>query len=73
MHRPRSSRPCSELPGISWRLRMQNLGHFAILTWPGPPPPPPLSRSNNTKADRGGSSHLTNALRSHDPRMVSGI
>jgi hypothetical protein len=32
IHRPRSFRPCSELPGISWRLRMQNLAHFAILT-----------------------------------------
>ena len=41
MHRPRSSRPCSELPGISWRFQMQNLAHFAILTWPGPPPTPP--------------------------------
>jgi hypothetical protein len=43
IHRPRSFRPCSELciPGISWRLQMQNLAHFAILTWPGPPPPPP--------------------------------
>jgi hypothetical protein len=59
MHRPRSSRPCSELPGISWRLRMQNLAHFAILTWPAPP----LSRSNNTKADHGGSNHLTNSLK----------
>ena len=37
MHRPRSSRPCSELPGISWRFQMQNLVHFAILTWPGSP------------------------------------
>ena len=43
MHRPRSFRPCSELPGISWRLQMQNLAHFAMLTWPGPPhPTPPL-------------------------------
>jgi hypothetical protein len=41
---PRSSRPCSGLPGISWRLQMQNLAHFAVLTWPAPPP----SRSNNT-------------------------
>jgi hypothetical protein len=32
MHRPRSFRPCSELPGLSWRLGMQNLAHFAILT-----------------------------------------
>ena len=56
MHRPRSFRPCSELPGISWRLHMQNLAHFAMLTWPGPPPTPhPLARSNNTTADRGGS------------------
>jgi hypothetical protein len=73
MHRPRSFRPCSELPGISWRLEMQNLAHFAILTWPGPPLPPPLSRLNNTNSDHRGSSYLTNALRSHDPRMVSGI
>jgi hypothetical protein len=40
MHRPRSFRPCSELPGISWRLQMQNLARFAILTCPGPPPTP---------------------------------
>jgi hypothetical protein len=33
-------RSCSELPGISWRFQMQNLAHFAILTWPGPPPHP---------------------------------
>jgi hypothetical protein len=63
IHRPRSSRPCSELPGLSWRLGMKNLAHFAILTWPAPPPPPTPSRSNNTKADHGGSNHLTNALR----------
>jgi hypothetical protein len=40
MHRPSNARPCSELPGISWRLQMQNLAHFAILTRPGPPPTP---------------------------------
>jgi hypothetical protein len=59
MHRPRSFRPCSELPGISWRLHMQNLAHVAMLTWPGggggaaagggargaPPPPPPPPRT----------------------------
>jgi hypothetical protein len=38
MHGPSNARPCSELLGISWRLQMQNLAHFAILTWPGPPP-----------------------------------
>ena len=70
-----SFRPCSELPGISWRLQMQNLAHFAMLTWPGPPPTPtptpcPLKQH---EADHGGSNHLTNSLRSHDPRMVSGI
>jgi hypothetical protein len=32
MHGPSNARPCSELPGISWLLRMQNLAHFAILT-----------------------------------------
>jgi hypothetical protein len=53
MHRPHSFRPCSELciPGISLRLRVRNVAHFAILTWPGPPPLPAF-RSNNTKADR---------------------
>jgi hypothetical protein len=40
IHRPRSSRPCSELPGLSWRLQMQNLAHFAILTCSPPPHPP---------------------------------
>jgi hypothetical protein len=49
MHRPRSSRPCSELPDISWRLGMQNLAHFAILTWPGPPPPPPFPAQTTRK------------------------
>jgi hypothetical protein len=64
MHRPRSSRPCSKLPGLSWRLRMQNVAHFAILTWPVQIPPPTFfPRSNNTKAGHGGSVHLTDALR----------
>jgi hypothetical protein len=47
-------------PGISWRLGMQNLAHFAICS--RGQVPPPLSRSNNAKADHGGSNHLTNAL-----------
>ena len=49
MHRPRSFRPCSELPDISWRLHMQNLAHFAMLTWPGPPPTPPPLPAQTTR------------------------
>ena len=44
------------LPGISWRLEMQNLAHFAMLSWPGPHhPTPPCPLKRNTTADRGGS------------------
>jgi len=70
MHGSASGRSFSELPGIFRRLWMQNAAHVSILMCSDPPP---LARSNNTNSDHRGSSYLTNALRSHVPRMVSGI
>jgi hypothetical protein len=64
IHRPRWFRPCSELPGISWRLGMQNLAHFAMLTWPAPPPPLPAQTTRKLTMEVAATSqmHLCNTI-----------